>query len=165
MEQPVSRMRLWSSYVSMISVLAAASVFAVLSFPLSGETLIRQPVSPFARHIPIRDAVPAGIRDKHTVGDHIYTVNEGVTAPFVISQVEPQYSDNAREEHIQGSVLLEGVVETDGSMTITRLGRSLEPTLDHNARYAIEQWRFEPGRLKGVPVRVRMNVEVRFTLG
>ena len=82
----------------------------------------------------------------------------------MISQVEPQYSDTAREDRVQGSVLLEGIVEPDGSMSVTRIGRGLEPTLDHNAKYALERWRFEPGRLNGVPVRVRMEVEVRFNV-
>jgi TonB family protein len=146
MEYPVSQIRLLSSYVSIISTLGAAIFFAVLSFPLSGEPLIQQPVSPIAMHIGSHEPILVPTQGNRSVGDHIYTINAGVVAPFVISQVEPQYSDNAREEHIQGSVLLEGIVETDGSITVTHVGRGLEPTLDRNARHAIEQWRFAPGR-------------------
>ncbi len=158
MDDGISAVRLVLSYVSVTSIVAAAGFFAVLSFPLNGEPRINDGVSPVVKPI------ASYVSKKRTMRGHIYSLNEGATLPSVVSKAEPEYSDTAREACIQGSVLLEGVVETDGSMTVMSIGRGLEPTLDHNAIYALERWRFEPGRLNGVPVRVRMDVEVQFNL-
>jgi TonB family protein len=158
MDDSVSVIRLVFSYVSVVCIVAAATFFAALSLPLSGETRIAGVVSPALKQIAMH------VSKRRTMGGHIYSLNEGVTVPSVVSQVEPQYSDTAREARIQGGVLLEGIVETDGSMTVTGIGRGLEPTLDHNAIYALDQWRFKPGRFHGVPVPVRMDVEVQFNL-
>ena len=59
---------------------------------------------------------------------------------------------------------MQGVVETDGTMTVTHILRGINPELDHNAVRAITQWRFEPGKFKGLPVPVELDVEVRFRL-
>ncbi len=40
----------------------------------------------------------------------------------------------------------------------------LDPGLDVQAIRAVEQWRFEPGKIEGKPVRVAANVEVNFRL-
>lgn len=157
----VSPLRLVSSYLSMISMLAAASFIAFVAFPLMGQPVVRESI-PVATEESFSASAIAN--RGHDAQQHIYKVGEGITAPFVVSQVEPQYSDTARQERVQGTVLLEGVVETDGSIKVTRIGRSLEPSLDHNARYALEHWRFEPGRLNGLPVPVQLDVEVRFNL-
>ena len=164
MEHPVSHVRLLWSYLSVISLVAAASFIAFISFPLMSEPFVKETDAPTVRHVVAQNAFSAPKVANRGVGQHIYTLSEGVTPPFVVSQVEPQYSDTARQEWIQGTVLLEGVVETDGSMSVTHIGLGLEPTLDHNAKYALEQWRFEPGRLNGVPVRVQIDVEVQFNL-
>jgi TonB family protein len=60
--------------------------------------------------------------------------------------------------------VLEGIVETDGSMTVDRVARGLHPELDHNAVYALEQWRFAPATRNGVPVRFALAIEVNFNV-
>ena len=96
--------------------------------------------------------------------ERVYKVGNGVTAPIVVTQVEPQYPDVARQKRIQGSVILEGIVETDGSINVTRVGKSLDPAIDHNAIHALKQWRFEPGRLNGIAVPVLLEVEFSFLM-
>jgi TonB family protein len=158
-ERPASLVRLIFSYASVISLLVAASLLTFVAFPLMGEVYVNETLAPAQP----RALIPAPVESRPSKR-RVYRVGDGVTAPAVITQVEPQYSDIARQERIQGSVLLEGIVETDGSMNVTRIGRSLEPTLDHNAIYAMKQWRFEPGRLNGVAVPVQLEVEVRFNV-
>lgn len=159
---PVSALCLLSVYLSVISMLAAGSFIAFVTFPLMAKPVVSETIrgvteKSFSAPLMAKPHGPAAQQ-------HIYTVREGATNPLVVSQVDPQYSDTARQERVQGTVLLEGVVEPDGSMRVTRVGRGLEPTLDHNAKYALERWRFEPGRLNGVPVPVQIDVEVRFNL-
>jgi protein TonB len=102
---------------------------------------------------------------KHREGtERVFKAGDGVTVPTLVARVDPQYSDTAREARVTGTVILEGIVETDGTMSVTRVARSLNPDLDHNAIYALEQWRFEPGKANGVAVPVQLNVEITFNL-
>jgi len=164
-EHPTSLIRLLSSYGSMISILMASSLMTLIAFPLAGKPHISETLVPdrpralISKPFSLREPV-----ENSASRERVYRVGDGVTAPTVVTQVEPQYSDIARQERIRGSVILEGIVETDGSMNVTRVGRSLDPTLDHNAIYALKQWRFEPGRLNGVAVRVQLEVEVSFNV-
>src|SRR5688572_13334052 len=90
----------------------------------------------------------------------------GVTLPTVRSSVKPQYTSEAKEAKIQGTVLMTAVVRTDGTPGDIKVTRSLdaEHGLDRQAVVALEQWRFEPGQKDGKRVAVRVTVEMTFTL-
>lgn len=88
----------------------------------------------------------------------------GVTAPTLISKVEPTYTQEARAAKINGTVLLYIEVDPEGVPQNMRVLRSLEPGLDENAIYAVSQWRFRPGMKDGVPITVAAQVEVNFRL-
>ena len=94
----------------------------------------------------------------------VFRVGGGVTAPKLITQVDPEYSDAAREALTQGTVVVQAVVQPDGTMSVARILRSLNPELDQNALRAMSQWRFEPGTFRGKPVPVEIDVEVSFKL-
>jgi len=85
-------------------------------------------------------------------------VGPGVTPPRVVrTSTVP-----LRAVHANGSVVLDVVLQQDGSPRIVRILRSLTPEADESAVRHFEQWRFSPAMKNGVPVRVRMNAEVRF---
>ena len=85
-------------------------------------------------------------------------VGPGVTAPRVVSTSRvPLRGVDAR-----GLVVLDVVLQQDGSPRIVRVLRSLTPEADERAVRHFEQWRFTPAMKGGVPVKVRMNAEVRF---
>src|SRR5207237_1871403 len=65
-----------------------------------------------------------------------YEPGNGTTAPRVITHVDPQFSDAARQSRIQGTVLLEGIVQTDGTITGVNVLRSRATQLDRNAIHA-----------------------------
>jgi TonB family protein len=89
-------------------------------------------------------------------------VGNGVTAPALISKVEPAYTEEARSAKINGTVVLYIEVDPEGLPQNIRVLRSLEPGLDQNAIYAVSQWRFRPGMKDGNPVTVAAQVEVNF---
>ena len=65
---------------------------------------------------------------------------------------------------IQGSVLLEIIVQRDGTPRDIRVVRSLDRGLDREAVIAVEQWRFGPGRLNGAPVDVLVTIVMDFRI-
>jgi TonB family protein len=90
----------------------------------------------------------------------------GVTLPKVISEVKPQYTPEAMQARIEGTVVMNAVVRTDGTPHDIEITRSLDAQygLDKQAVGALSQWRFEPGLKDRKPVPVRVTVEMRFTL-
>jgi TonB family protein len=95
----------------------------------------------------------------------VYKVADaGVTAPSLLKHVSPDYDDAARQERIQGTVLLAGIVETDGTVSGIRVVKSLDERLDRQAIKALGQWKFNPGQRDGVAVRVETQIEMTFSV-
>jgi TonB family protein len=97
-------------------------------------------------------------------GGGIYSPGNGVTNPTIVTQVDPEYSDDARKAHLTGFVMLSIVVNTSGKATNIDVIKSLGMGLDEKAVEAVRRWVFKPGTSKGVPVNVRAQVKVTFTL-
>jgi TonB family protein len=95
-----------------------------------------------------------------------FRVTDGATLPRLLREVKPHYTSLAMQAMIQGKVMLECVVQADGSVGATIVLRSLDRTfgLDHEAVVAARQWQFEPGTRLGRPVDVLVTIELSFTL-
>ena len=89
-----------------------------------------------------------------------------VTMATATRQVRPNYTRAAMDAQIQGTVLLEAVVQTDGHVGETRVLRSLDTKygLDLEAIRACQAWTFEPAQLHGSPVPLIVTMEMSFTL-
>jgi protein TonB len=94
----------------------------------------------------------------------VYTPGDGVTAPVVVREVKPQYTAEAMKAKIEGTVRLECVVETDGRVGDVTVTKSLDEGLDQEAVKAVKRWTFKPGKKSGEAVRVRIELEMTFTL-
>jgi len=93
------------------------------------------------------------------------TTDPGVKAPVVVREVKPQYTDDAKKRQVQGSVELEEVITSDGTVRDdVRVVKSLDPDLDAQAVTAAKQWQFKPGTKDGKPVNVVVRIEMTFTL-
>ena len=88
----------------------------------------------------------------------------GVEPPRLLREVKADYSDEARRANIEGEVELEIVVRRDGTVGDVKVLRGLRGGLNERATQAVRQWRFSPGRMKGVPVDVVVQVGVEFKL-
>lgn len=96
--------------------------------------------------------------------EHVYKVGDGVTSPKLLYRVEPQYTEEARANKVDGTVVLNVVVGTDGQAHEISVVKGVGSGLDLMAMQAIAKWRFEPGTLDGQPVAVRATIEVNFKL-
>ena len=96
----------------------------------------------------------------------VYKVGNGVSAPVVIRQVNPEYTQEALAARIEGMVTLDVVVKTDGTVGDVNIARSLDNVLglDQQAVKAVKQWRFRPGTKDRKAVPVSVAIEMRFTL-
>ena len=93
-----------------------------------------------------------------------YRPGSGVEPPRLLREVKADYSDDARRANIEGEVLLEIVVRSDGSVGDVKVLRGLRGGLNERAIAAVRQWRFSPARMKGTPVDVVVEVGVEFRL-
>ncbi|MGA3212641.1 MAG: TonB family protein [Terriglobales bacterium] len=99
-----------------------------------------------------------------TPSDQVYKVGSDVSAPRAIHTSEPEFSDEARKEMVQGTVLMGIVVGADGLVRSVEVKRPLCMGLTEKAVEAVKSWRFKPGTKNGEPVAVKINVEVNFRL-
>jgi TonB family protein len=99
-------------------------------------------------------------------GGGAYRPGNGVETPRLLREVKPQYTAQAMRAKIQGEVLLECIVQPDGSVGNIRVVRSLDGSfgLDQEAIKAARQWRFAPGTRQGQPVPVLVTIAIAFTL-
>jgi protein TonB len=90
----------------------------------------------------------------------------GVTMPVEIQKGIPHYTSEAMRARIQGAIMVECVVQTNGVCTDIRVKRSFDPAfgLDQEAIKAAGQWRFRPGTLRGQAVPVIVTMEIAFAL-
>jgi TonB family protein len=97
-------------------------------------------------------------------GGGAYSVGGNVTAPIPIYKPEPPYSEEARKAKYQGTVVLYIIVDVQGNVTDARVVKPLGLGLDEKALDTVRTWKFKPGMRNGVPVAVRVMVEVSFRL-
>jgi protein TonB len=88
------------------------------------------------------------------------------TAPRLKREVKAEYTQEAKDAGIQGSVVLDAEVLADGTVGDVKVKQSLDTKygLDDQAVKAVKQWTFEPGTRDGKPVPVRVDIEMTFTL-
>ena len=91
-------------------------------------------------------------------------VRVGMTRPEILKRVQPRYTDLARRAGVQGSVIVEAIIDTQGHVTNARVLRGLPMGLDQEAVNAILQWQFKPAYQGSRPVKVYFTLTVNFTI-
>jgi TonB family protein len=76
--------------------------------------------------------------------------------PAKITHVDPVYPEQARQARIQGTVVVQVTVGTDGRVSNARVLRSI-PMLDQAALDAVRQWVYD-ARAMSAPVTLRVTV-------
>jgi TonB family protein len=140
-EAPMPRHRALAGFAIALAAVIGSSAIAVDRFPMFA-TVHAQPT--------IYESKPGS----------------GVTLPTVVREVKPQYSPEAMQRKIQGSVWLSIVVDGNGDVSEATVTKSLDPEfgLDDEALKAARQWKFKPGTKDGHPVAVRVTLQLTFTL-
>ncbi|MBO0798644.1 MAG: energy transducer TonB, partial [Blastocatellia bacterium] len=84
--------------------------------------------------------------------------------PTILYLEKPRYTEEARQNRIQGSVVLSVIYGVDGRITGIRVVHGLPDGLTEKAIEAAQRIRFNPAVKHGVPVPVRGTLEFAFNL-
>jgi TonB family protein len=90
----------------------------------------------------------------HEVQNHDSPAGRSTTAgqmTRLLYAPDPAYTDAARSAKSKGTVVLEGLLGTDGCLREIKVVRFLGYGLDETASYAIQRWRFRAFEKGGVP--------------
>ena len=93
----------------------------------------------------------------------IYRPGGNIKTPTKIHHAAPVYPSIAQQARVEGMVIIEATIGSDGRVKDVRILRS-KPLLDQAAIDAVMQWRFTPTLLNGLPVPILMTVTVNFQL-
>lgn len=87
-----------------------------------------------------------------------------VEPPVKIYAPPPRFTELARRARIEGTVIIEAIIDETGAVTDTKVLKALPMGLDQAAVEAVASWRFEPAMLRGEPVSVIYYLTVKFEL-
>lgn len=95
--------------------------------------------------------------------NEIFRVGGDVKEPRAIYAPPPAYPALARASRLEGTVIIDAVIDPTGRVIEAR-AISGPALLLHSALMAVAQWRYQPTILDGQPVSIRMHVTVHFHL-
>ncbi|MFI5096837.1 MAG: TonB family protein [Candidatus Acidiferrales bacterium] len=95
------------------------------------------------------------------LGGHAHRLGE-VNAPVALRKVDPKYPQTLVDDHVEGEVILYGVIRQDGTVDSIQLVRGIDPQLDAYAIEAFAQWKFQPATKEGQPVDLEAIVYIPF---
>lgn len=97
-------------------------------------------------------------------GGGLRRIGGGVSAPVLIYQVDPEFSEEARKAKFMGIVTIGLIVDAQGRPQNVHVVRGVGMGLDEKAVEAVKQYKFKPAMEAGKPVPVELNVEVNFQI-
>jgi TonB family protein len=89
--------------------------------------------------------------------------SEGVPVPKRTKMVKPEYPPEAQAQGLRGIVILDLTIDAFGKVAEVDLIRSI-PGLDEAAIAAVRKWEYEPVKLGGRPVPVKLTVPITFLM-
>jgi len=146
---------------------------------LRGEGIAQDPV---AAYVTLHTAAELGNPDAAKVIERLESTldpqqlatarerieESGFHNPVLIHKVEPEYPELARVVRLEGFVVLQAEIGTDGAVTVVEVLHTSRPHMgfEEAAIAAVSRWRYEPARWRvdGEPVEVYFTIYVAFKL-
>ena len=120
------------------------------------------PVSPEAKEAP---ADSTAKEEVFMVAEQMPEFPGGMKEMLKFLQENVKYPENAMKNNVQGRVIVQFVVEKDGTPTEFKVARSVDPDLDAEALRVLQTMpKWKPGMQRGEVVRVKFTVPVSFKL-
>ena len=93
--------------------------------------------------------------------EELFSIADLDQKPRVVYQPAPVLDASARKK-APGRVVIVFVVDQQGAVQSPVVQSSTDPVLERPALASVKQWKFEPGRRSGQPVRFRMRAPITF---
>lgn len=87
-----------------------------------------------------------------------------VLPPQKVHAPQPRYTEDARKARIEGVVILQTVVDTEGKIVDVKVLKGLPYGLTESATQTVREWRFKPATKQGQPVPVFYMLTVTFSI-
>ena len=87
-----------------------------------------------------------------------------IDPPVKVFSPRPLYTEEARRAGIQGIVILEAVVDAEGSVRNVKILKGLPMGLDQSAVDTVMTWKYQPAKMEGRPVPVYFTFTISFSL-
>ena len=119
----------------------------------------------------MKDGQPVSVRGNlqftfnlHQFSGPVYQM-ESSLRPRITYREKAQYTQEARDNNVEGTVVLSVVFGANGHISVLSVIRELPHGLTQEALEAARKIRFNPAMIEGKPVNVRGNLEFAFNLG
>ncbi|MGA9071289.1 MAG: TonB family protein [Terracidiphilus sp.] len=97
------------------------------------------------------------------VAPKMMTISDKEAIEQLVSKTQPVYPNDAKQAHVQGTVMLSVIIGIDGVVKEVQVIHGPD-LLQQAAIEAVKEWRFRPYQLNGQPVEVRAAVNIGFAL-
>ena len=89
----------------------------------------------------------------------------GMQAMIAFLQTNMKYPEDAAKQKVEGRVMVQFIVETDGSISDVHVAKQVFPSLDAEAIRVVQAMpKWTPGKEKGRVVRVKYNLPIVFRM-
>jgi len=97
------------------------------------------------------------------VEDTIMNENTVDSKPKILSRPPLEYPESALKDGIKGYVIINLLIDKDGSVELAKVLESQPSSVfDNAALNAVRSWRFSPAKYKGKPVKLWAKQKIRF---
>jgi protein TonB len=79
-------------------------------------------------------------------------------------QDKVEYTEIAKRSGIEGTVFIEAKIDRDGNVVDAIIKKGVGGGLDESALRAVKLTKFHPGKQRGIPVKVKMVIPIKFVL-
>lgn len=145
-------------------VLQKVTILKELASPV--EHVVRVPAEPMVQ-VPPPPPPPPGAAVTPMPGavpPRRVNISAGVAVGLLEYKQQPIYPAEAKKAHISGTVVLDAIIGTDGTVKELKVVSGPDQ-LQQAALDAVKNWRYRPYLLNGQPVEVRTIVNIIFTIG
>jgi TonB family protein len=103
-------------------------------------------------------------KESEGVEKQLWASDELTTKPRVLYKPEPNYTEQARNRGVEGTVVLRAVFASDGTIRHILILAGLPEGLTERAVNAARRIKFEPATVNGVPVSTTIQLEYNFKI-
>jgi TonB family protein len=100
--------------------------------------------------------------DEMDAGPYPRSAGSDLAGPVPLRKVDPKYPPEFRAAHVEGEVILYGIIRKDGTVDSIQLVHGVDSHLDANAMEALAQWKFQPAEKHGEAIDIEAVVHIPF---